>query len=102
MKRSGVKVKRKAGFLNVIELRVRLCSCVLPRLVVALAVAFAPLGRAEGGGRKAEDSGGALIPEQRAYDVGRCELELRVDPDAITPRTTLSAIRAEAQKNKKN
>jgi acetolactate synthase-1/2/3 large subunit len=28
-------------------------------------------------------------------------LELRVDPDAITPRTTLSAIRAEAKKNKK-
>ncbi|MDP1536345.1 MAG: thiamine pyrophosphate-dependent enzyme, partial [Burkholderiales bacterium] len=29
-------------------------------------------------------------------------IELRVDPDAITPRTTLSAIRAEAKKNKKN
>jgi acetolactate synthase-1/2/3 large subunit len=28
-------------------------------------------------------------------------IELRVDPDAITPRTTLSAIRAEALKNKK-
>ncbi|MES2561153.1 MAG: thiamine pyrophosphate-binding protein [Pseudomonadota bacterium] len=28
-------------------------------------------------------------------------IELRVEPDAITPRTTLSAIRAEAMKNKK-
>ena len=28
-------------------------------------------------------------------------LELRIDPDAISPRTTLSAIRAEALKNKK-
>ncbi len=29
-------------------------------------------------------------------------LELRIDPDAITPRTTLSAIRAEALKSKKS
>ena len=28
-------------------------------------------------------------------------IEVRVDPDAITPRTTLSAIRAEAKKNTK-
>lgn len=62
------------------DVRVRLCSCSLWGLVVALAVAFAPVGRADVGGRKAEDSGGALIPEQWAYDVGRCELDLRVDP----------------------
>jgi acetolactate synthase-1/2/3 large subunit len=29
-------------------------------------------------------------------------LELRIDPEAITPRTTLSAIRAEALRSKKS
>lgn len=35
---------------------------------------------------------------ERALDAGRCAvIELRLDPEAITPRTTLSAIREDAQ-----
>jgi len=39
---------------------------------------------------------------ERAWNAPTASLlELRIDPDAISPRTTLSAIRAEALKNKK-
>ena len=39
---------------------------------------------------------------ERAWNASTASLlELRIDPDAISPRTTLSAIRAEALKNKK-
>ena len=45
---------------------------------------------------KTADFAGAF---ERAWAAPQAALiELRVDPDAITPRTTLTAIRAEAQK----
>jgi len=48
---------------------------------------------------KTADFGSAF---ERAWNAPTASLlELRIDPDAISPRTTLSAIRAEALKNKK-
>ena len=43
----------------------------------------------------------ALERVERAFNARTSALlELRIDPEAITPRTTLSAIRAEALKEK--
>jgi len=59
---------------------------------------FAALARAYGAhgetGEKTEDFAPAL---DRALDAGRCAvIELRIDPEAITTRTTLGAIREKA------
>lgn len=49
-----------------------------------------------------EDMASVLMIEDLNRNAGVALLELRIDPDAISPRTTLSAIRAEALKNKKS
>lgn len=49
-----------------------------------------------------EDMASVLMIEDLNRNAGAALLELRIDPDAISPRTTLSAIRAEALKNKKS
>jgi acetolactate synthase-1/2/3 large subunit len=65
---------------------------------------FAALARAYGlHGETVEATADFEAAFERAYAAKTAALiELRVDPDAITPRTTLSAIRAEALKNKKS
>lgn len=64
---------------------------------------FAALARAYGlHGEIVEKTEDFEAAFERAWSAKTASLlELRVDPDAITPRTTLSAIRAEAKKNKK-
>jgi acetolactate synthase-1/2/3 large subunit len=61
---------------------------------------FAALARAYGlHGETVEDTAQFEAAFERAWSAKSAALiELRVDPDAITPRTTLSAIRAEALK----
>jgi acetolactate synthase-1/2/3 large subunit len=64
---------------------------------------FAALARAYGAHgevvTKTEDFEAAF---ERAWNAGTAALlELRIDPDSVSPRATLSAIRAEALKNKK-
>ena len=64
---------------------------------------FAALARAYGAHgevvTKTEDFKAAF---ERAWNAGTAALlELRIDPDSVSPRATLSAIRAEALKNKK-
>ena len=64
---------------------------------------FAALARAYGAHgevvTKTEDFQAAF---ERAWNAGTAALlELRIDPDSVSPRATLSAIRAEALKNKK-
>jgi len=63
---------------------------------------FAALARAYGmHGEIVEDGRDFEGAFDRAWNAGTSALlELRVDPEAITPRTTLSAIRAEALKGK--
>lgn len=63
---------------------------------------FAALARAYGlHGETVEATADFEAAFERAYAAKTAALiELRVDPDAITPRTTLSAIRAEALKTK--
>ena len=64
---------------------------------------FAALARAYGlHGEIVEKTEDFEAAFERAWSVKTASLlELRVDPDAITPRTTLSAITAEAKKKKK-
>ena len=64
---------------------------------------FAALARAHGlTGEIVETTAGFAPAFERAWNAQTSALlELRIDPDAISPRTTLSAIRAEALKNKK-
>ena len=64
---------------------------------------FAALARAYGlHGETVEATADFEAAFERAWAAKTSALiEVRVDPDAITPRTTLSAIRAEAKKNKK-
>ncbi len=64
---------------------------------------FAALARAYGLYGEIVDSTAEFGPAfERAFNAKTSALlELRIDPEAITPRTTLSAIRAEALKNKK-
>ena len=64
---------------------------------------FAALARAYGlHGEIVEKTADFAPAFERAWNAGTASLlELRTDPDAISPRTTLSAIRAEALKNKK-
>jgi acetolactate synthase-1/2/3 large subunit len=61
---------------------------------------FAALARAYGlHGETVEDTAQFEAAFERAWSAKSAALiELRVDPDAVTPRTTLSAIRAEALK----
>jgi acetolactate synthase-1/2/3 large subunit len=64
---------------------------------------FAALARAYGAHgevvTKTEDFEAAF---ERAWNADTAALlELRIDPDSVSPRATLSAIRAEALKNKK-
>ena len=64
---------------------------------------FAALARAYGAYGEAvtrtEDFEAAF---ERAWNAGTAALlELRIDPDSVSPRATLSSIRAEALKNKK-
>ncbi len=64
---------------------------------------FAALARAYGAHgevvTRTEDFEAAF---ERAWNAGTAALlELRIDPDSVSPRATLSAIRAEAMKNKK-
>jgi acetolactate synthase-1/2/3 large subunit len=64
---------------------------------------FAALARAYGAHgevvTRTEDFAAAF---ERAWNAGTAALlELRIDPDSVSPRATLSAIRAEALKNKK-
>ncbi len=63
---------------------------------------FAALARAYGlHGEIVEATAGFEAAFERALNAKTSALiELRIDPEAITPRTTLSAIRAEALKNK--
>jgi acetolactate synthase-1/2/3 large subunit len=63
---------------------------------------FAALARAYGlHGEIVEQTAGFAPAFERAWNAKTASLlELRIDPDAISPRTTLSAIRAEALKNK--
>jgi len=64
---------------------------------------FAALARAYGlHGEIVETTADFAPAFERAWNAKTSALiELRIDPEAITPRTTLSAIRAEALKNKK-
>jgi acetolactate synthase-1/2/3 large subunit len=64
---------------------------------------FAALARAYGlHGEIVENTADFAPAFERAWNTKTASLlELRIDPDAISPRTTLSAIRAEALKNKK-
>ena len=64
---------------------------------------FAALARAYGlHGEIVETTADFAPAFERAWNAKTAALlELRIDPEAITPRTTLSAIRAEALKNKK-
>jgi len=64
---------------------------------------FAALARAYGLYGEIVESTADFGPAfERAFNARTSALlELRIDPEAITPRTTLSAIRAEALKNKK-
>jgi len=64
---------------------------------------FAALARAYGlYGEIVENTADFGPAFERAFNAKTSALlELRIDPEAITPRTTLSAIRAEALKNKK-
>ncbi len=63
---------------------------------------FAALARAYGlHGEIVEKTANFAPAFERAWNAKTASLlELRIDPDAISPRTTLSAIRAEALKNK--
>jgi acetolactate synthase-1/2/3 large subunit len=63
---------------------------------------FAALARAYGlHGETVEATADFEAAFERAYSAKTAALiELRIDPDVITPRTTLSAIRAEALKAK--
>ncbi|MGZ5226894.1 MAG: thiamine pyrophosphate-dependent enzyme, partial [Burkholderiales bacterium] len=63
---------------------------------------FAALARAYGlHGEIVESTADFESAFERSQKVATSALiEVRVDPDAITPRTTLSAIRAEALKSK--
>jgi acetolactate synthase-1/2/3 large subunit len=63
---------------------------------------FAALARAYGfHGETVEATGEFRSAFERAQDAKTSALiEVRVDPDAISPRATLSSIRAEALKNK--
>jgi len=65
---------------------------------------FAALARAYGlHGEIVEKTEDFEAAFERAWSAKTAALlELRIDPDAITPRTTLSAIRAEAKKSKKH
>jgi aminopeptidase N len=62
-------------------------GAVIAAGVVAI-VCWLPAGAEETGAQEkkpaprseSEDSGGALLPEQAAYDVRDCELDLRIDP----------------------
>jgi acetolactate synthase-1/2/3 large subunit len=65
---------------------------------------FAALARAYGfHGEIVEDTSQFAGAFERAQAAKTSALiEVRIDPDAISPRTTLSAIRAEAMKNKAN
>ena len=64
---------------------------------------FAALARAYGlNGETVENTADFEAAFERAWNAKTAALlELRIDPDAISPRTTLSAIRAEALKNQK-
>jgi acetolactate synthase I/II/III large subunit len=64
---------------------------------------FAALARAYGlHGETVEATADFEAAFERAWSAKTAALiEVRVDPDAISPRTTLSAVRAEAKKNKK-
>lgn len=64
---------------------------------------FAALARAYGlHGETVEATADFAAAFERAWSAKTAALiEVRVDPEAITPRTTLSAIRAEAKKNTK-
>ena len=64
---------------------------------------FAALARAYGlHGEIVETTADFAAAFERAWAAKTSALiEVRIDPDAISPRTTLSAIRAEAKKNKK-
>jgi acetolactate synthase-1/2/3 large subunit len=64
---------------------------------------FATLARAYGfHGETVEATGDFEAAFERAQSANTAALiEVRIDPDAINPRTTLSAIRAEALKNQK-
>ena len=64
---------------------------------------FAALARAYGlYGEIVEKTADFAAAFERAWNAGTAALlELRIDPDAISPRTTLSAVRAEALKSKK-
>jgi acetolactate synthase-1/2/3 large subunit len=64
---------------------------------------FAALARAYGlHGETVENTAGFAPAFERAWNAGTASLiELRIDPEAITTRTTLSAIRAAALKSKK-
>jgi acetolactate synthase-1/2/3 large subunit len=64
---------------------------------------FAALARAYGlYGEIVEKTADFAPAFERAWNAKTASLlELKIDPDAISPRTTLSAIRAEALKNKK-
>ena len=63
---------------------------------------FAALARAYGfHGETVEDTSQFAAAFERAQAAKTSALiEVRIDPDSISPRTTLSAIRAEALKNK--
>ena len=63
---------------------------------------FAALARAYGfHGETVEATADFEAAFERAQSAKTAALiEVRIDPDAINPRTTLSAIRAEALKNK--
>ncbi len=65
---------------------------------------FAALARAYGlHGEIVEKTADFEAAFERAWNAKTAALlELRIDPDAVSPRTTLSAIRAEALKSKKN
>jgi acetolactate synthase-1/2/3 large subunit len=64
---------------------------------------FAALARAYGlHGEIVENTADFEAAFERAFNAGTAALlELRIDPEAITPRTTLSAIRAEALRGRK-
>ena len=65
---------------------------------------FAALARAYGlHGEIVEKTADFAAAFERAWNAKTAALvEVRIDPDSISPRTTLSAIRAEALKNKKS